>query len=105
MPHTPFSPSKYLYSASRERGFIDDMGKNVALPLRELFKNSMRYLASSSLRVTIFCTALPSAVSIAVSYPSPTLKSEATTPSILSDRSLRCFASESSFFTLYANPS
>ena len=57
-------------------------GKNVALPNLLSLRYFIRFLATFSSSVIIFCIAPPKAISIAVSYLDSTLITSATTPTI-----------------------
>ena len=70
---------KSLISSVIFLGLTLVIGKNVALPILLAFKYSITYFASFSFFVTIFCTELPRAISIAVSYFCGTFISLATT--------------------------
>ena len=80
MPRHPFSLRIGIYKLSKSLGLYAVIGKKVTLPNLLTLRYSMRYLASSSSSVTIFCILLPSAISIAVSSSLGTLISSATKP-------------------------
>ena len=79
IPITPFS---FNFAFSSFLPFTDVIGKNDALPKLFFLKCSIKFLASSSVSVTMFCKLAPKHISIAVSNSSGASIIFARTPCI-----------------------
>jgi len=101
----PIIPDLFPFILSIFFPFIDVIGKNDALPILFFLKYSTNFFASCSVSVTIFCSAIPKLISMAVCNSSGTSIRFANTPSIPFFNSGLFSQSFSSVFTLLVYPS
>ena len=90
-------------AASKWVPFTVSSGKKVARPAFSSRKKAMAALAAVSPSTTMFCSAKPSAVSMAISYPGSTVRMLLTGP--MMPRSRRFCAARITVFTLCWYPS
>ena len=102
-PITPSIPLCLIFSIFLP--FTDVIGKNDALPKFPFLKNSINFLASSSVSVIIFWSAAPKHISIAVSYSFGVEIKFAKTPCIPFFKVAFFSHSISKFLTLFVYPS